>query len=417
MMAATQTRPYHRPSVGSALEDTAGEHFSRSELPAEVRQPVQVVQAQQFGDGEGDFSRSELPAEVRQPVQVAVAQRYGGARTYDTAQPETPAPPAPPPANGTARPQPGLLALKEADYADDTGSDADPESMPEDLTPQVALDYQEMYRIMREVAAVDSGDDLYSAVAADVEFTTPGQDSYQRRQFGLTFGFLKFAQSGKHLGSLLTIMKRREPDLFAEIFGPDHEALLTTLTAATPQQRLAPAGGEPLWSTNWMARFRASGNIPAFQAAQNEEAIENLFRPMLFPAYELGFVTDRGLAMVFDRVVTRGLGGGLRWVVQAAGILRTARQRAFALQALNYADTAAFQRAAGLTPPDGRFTPQTHAALVGVLRQEQLLPLPTTAELMRRLVDSAQGAAKTRLTRLMDSPNFEDVIFALESSS
>ena len=174
---------------------------------------------------------------------------------------------------------------------------------------------------------------------------------------------------------------------------------------------LTPVGGEELWQPGWVERFRRAGEVPAFQAAQNEEAIEGQFRPMLRIAFGLGLTTDRALAMAYDRVVTRGLGGGLRWVVGAASVLRTAAQRAGALRLLGMSDLLAFQAGAGL-PQDGRFGPETHAALVGALRDRDLVPLPSVAELMARLVAAADGPVHWRLTRLRDSTELRDETFA-----
>ncbi|MGH7451620.1 MAG: papain-like cysteine protease family protein, partial [bacterium] len=148
-----------------------------------------------------------------------------------------------------------------------------------------------------------------------------------------------------YLGRVLQLMQRRDAATFVEIFGPESETLLAVTNAATQQERLQPVGGEPLWSATWVEKFRRAGEVPAFQAAQNEEAIEGLFRPMLKTAGRLGLISDRGLARAYDRVVTRGLGGGLRWLVQAAGALRTAAQRQHALQMLGNAKILG-----GLTP-------------------------------------------------------------------
>jgi hypothetical protein len=208
-------------------------------------------------------------------------------------------------------------------------------------------------------------------------------------------------------------MQARDPALFADIFGPTAGELLATTNAATPQDRLKPVGGELLWSVGWVERFRKAGAVPAFQAAQNEEAIEGQFRPMLNIAFNLGFVTDRGLAMVYDRVVTRGLGGGLRWVVQAAGPLRTAAQREQALALVGFDDVLQFQNAAGWTPQTGRFGPETHAALVGALRRQGAISLPTSDDLAGRLVAAATGPARARLLRLRDLPAFGDTVYRL----
>jgi hypothetical protein len=171
--------------------------------------------------------------------------------------------------------------------------------------------------------------------------------------------------------------------------------------------------GEVLWSEKWLEKFRRAGQVPAFQAAQNEEAIAGQFRPMLRIAADLGFVSDRGLAMVYDRVVTQGLGAGLRWVVQTAGPLRTAMQRQHALQMLGYQNAQQFQQAMGDLPQNGVFGPETHAALIAALREQGAAALPSNEDLMCRMITAANGNAKRRLLRLRDSTNLKDVVYSL----
>jgi hypothetical protein len=332
--------------------------------------------------------------------------------------PEPPSPtglyPGPVWAEGTAYAQAAEdanLALKEADYSDEIGSEPESEDAPAATTPR-PLDNQQIYRIVREVAVADSGDDLYAAVSADREFTTPDQPAYQKRHFGLGFGLVLFTQHSGHLGGVLRLMQQRDPEQFTAIFAPNVDTLLATTNADTAEQRLQPVGGEPLWGPTWVERFKRAGAVPAFQAAQNEQAIEGLFRPMLSVAFALGFTTDRALAMVYDRVVCRGLGGGLRWVVRAAGPLRTSAQREQAIALLGFDDVGEFQTVVGWTPQDGEFGPETHAALVGALRRQGLVPLPGPHELMARLLAAATGPARRRLVRLRDSANFTDTAFA-----
>jgi len=186
-----------------------------------------------------------------------------------------------------------------------------------------------------------------------------------------------------------------------------------TTNASTPEQRLKPVGGEPLWSTVWIDRFRRLGGVPACQYAQNEEAIEGLFRPMLKIASGLGITSDRGLAMMFDRVVTGGFGGGLRWVVKAAGPLRTGVQQAHAFQMLGYSDARDFQALRPELPQDGVLGPETYAALVDALRQHMAATLPSPPEYVCRLVAAVTGAARRRLLRLRDSPVLTDTVFKL----
>jgi hypothetical protein len=308
------------------------------------------------------------------------------------------------------------LFLKESDYAHEVGDAPDAESADTQTEASASLNNQEIYRIVREVALADSGAELYAAVSADSEFTTPGQDAYQRRHFGLAFGLLLFTQESGHLGSVLRLMQQRDASAFNDIFGAQAEALLQVTNAARPEDRLQPVGDEPLWSPVWVERFRRAGGVAAFQAAQNEEAIEGQFRPMLNVAFALGLTTDRGLAMAYDRVVTRGLGGGLRWLVKAAGPLRTSAQREHALSMLGFRDVTQFQQAVGWIQPNGLFGPETHAALVGALRQQGRATLPTADQLMARLVAQATGPARARLLRLRDSAALTDVAYAQQTA-
>jgi hypothetical protein len=222
-----------------------------------------------------------------------------------------------------------------------------------------------------------------------------------------------FTQESGRLGHVLQLMQRRDAQAFADIVGPSATELLAVTNAGSPQERLQPIGGLPLWSDDWIARFKQLGAVETFQAAQNEEAIEAQFRPMSAIAAGLGLNTDRALAMCYDRVVARGLGGGLRWVVQVAGPLRTATQRANALATLGHADLRQFQTAAGL-PATGAFTPETHAALVGALRRQGKIPVPSAEELIARLINNADGPARARLLRLRDSARLQDVRYRLD---
>jgi hypothetical protein len=207
-------------------------------------------------------------------------------------------------------------------------------------------------------------------------------------------------------------MHRRSPEAFTRVFGAQWQTLLTVTNAAAPEARLATIEGQTLWSSGWIERFQQAGTLLEFQVAQIEHAIESLFRPMLPIALGLGFVTDRGLALVFDRVVIMGLGAGLRWVTAAASLLQTSAQRTTALQLLGYNRLQDAQRALNLTET-GVFDIPTHAALVGALRSSGSVPLLFTHELMHRLIDAADGVAHDRLIRLRDHTGFEDIVLTL----
>jgi hypothetical protein len=205
------------------------------------------------------------------------------------------------------------------------------------------LDTQTIYRILREVAVPFSGDALYSAIATD----DPAA--------GLRYGIVLFAQASGHLGSALRLMQARDAARFAETFGSAADELLAVTNAPGTAARLAFVGGEPLTSPAWQERFRAAGAVEAFQAAQNEEAIEHQFHPMLDVAFTLGLTTDRALAAAYDAVAERGVGGGIAWLVKTIG---------------------------GPVQP---------------------------VEAFARLLAAATGAARTRLERLRDSTAFDDV--------
>ncbi len=264
------------------------------------------------------------------------------------------------------------------------------------------LENERAYRIVREVAQAHSGSAGYSAVVVP-----PADDP---AGVGLRFGILLFGQRSGHLGSVLRLTHGRDADLLARILGPAAADVLATTTAADPGSRLDPVDGAPLWAGRWTALLQQLGAEPACQAAQNEEAIEALFRPAERIAVALGLDTERALAVAFDVVVEMGLEAGLDRITEVCGPLRTEAQRRHALASLGHADLAAFQAGTSWTPPDGRFNLQTHAALVAALRERGDVPLPDADDLVDRLVRYAtDDAARSRLTALRGSTSFAGV--------
>jgi hypothetical protein len=321
---------------------------------------------------------------------------YPGPVWADEATPQADAQPL-----GVAAVDASPAFAKESGYRDEVDQDPVPEAAPQ-LQAPVALDNQAIYEIIREVALADSGADVYSAV------TTAGVEA----GFGVCIGLVHFDQASGRVGSVLRLMQARDPATLADIFGPAVDELLAVTTASTREERLRPVGGEALWSDAWCERFRRAGAAPPFQAAQNEEAIEHQFRPALRVALDLGFDTARALAMVYDRVVTRGVGGGLRWIVETAGPLRTAAQRAAALELLGSPDLAAFQATAGISSMDGRIGLETYAALVAALRRQGKVAVPSADDLQSRLIAGASGVGRERLLRLRDSDKLSDTVYS-----
>jgi len=304
-------------------------------------------------------------------------------------------------------------SLKDADYAVEVGDSPDPERETSGTTAGIQLTNQAMYEIIRQVAVGHSGDALYSAISTDREFATSGQGAFQKRHFGLEFGLLRFTQESGQLGAALQLMHDRDPERFSKIFGADSSALLAVTNAATPEARLQPVSGENLWSPTWVSRFQEAGAYPLYQAAQNELAIEGLFRPLLHVAGGFGLVTDRLLAMALDIAVVRGVGGAIRWLAHHIGPFETSAQRYHAIEALGVDNLVNFQAEVGWTPQDGQFGPETHAALAGALRRLDIIPMAKSSDLACRLVAAAEGALKQRLLRLRDATSFTDQVYEL----
>ena len=116
------------------------------------------------------------------------------------------------------------------------GDAEDLESADEDSSRAAPLGTQEMYRIIREVAQADSGTDLYSAVLLPPTGSVVGP--------GLAFGLVLFTQGSGRLGSVLRLMKKRDPALFSQTFGPDAPALLRDDRLRDARGPSEPRGGE-----------------------------------------------------------------------------------------------------------------------------------------------------------------------------
>jgi hypothetical protein len=273
-----------------------------------------------------------------------------------------------------------------------------PGAEAEDALPP-GLTLQEMYRIVRVAAEADSGAELYAAVL---------DDAAHAARHGLAFGLALFTQASGRLGSVLRLTQQRDAALFDRLFGPDSLALLQVTNAATAAERTALVSGRPLTDPEWTARFRAAGAEEACRNAQNEEAIARQLRPLIRFAFALGLDTDRGLAMAYDRVSVLGLGGGVRWLVDAAGLLAAPSDVQVALAAVGAADVAGFQASTGWIAPTGQAGAETVAALLEAVRARGAMPLPGCAEVRARLVAAAQGPARRRLLRLSRAAGLTD---------
>ena len=280
--------------------------------------------------------------------------------------------------------------------------------------------------VVEVVAAAESGDpsalgatDLpqYSAINPDTEFHEAGNPAYHRHHIGLSFGLIQFTQRSGALGSVLAAYRASDPADFAQVFGPGSDELLRVTTASTPDRRLSPVEGRVLWDPVWTGRFVAAGRRQACRTAQRRVAVEAFMDPHLKIASQLGLVTERALAMLYDRCVHQGNGAGLAWVVRHAGPIQTQLQREDALRGLGFDHLGGFQETVpGLEQSDG-WGPATHAALAQRLRElgaASPVPVPTLPQMLDRLVEAARSTdAYARLDRLRRAPELSDAPLAL----
>ncbi len=143
--------------------------------------------------------------------------------------------------------------------------------------------------------------------------TAPGAaPAYGRAQAniggrGLCFGIARFCQSDGSLGRYLTECHAVDPTVFADIFGPDAAALLTTTNAPDEAARLAPVAGDDLWSPIWIKRFKSAAQHVPFQDMQFKTAADVVLTPLLSLAARFGLRSERGLAILADRAVLLGV--------------------------------------------------------------------------------------------------------------
>ena len=187
--------------------------------------------------------------------------------------------------------------------------------------------------IVLKVAQAESGAAAYSAINPDGEFNGAfNRNGYvhpasQTYHVGLSYGLIQFTQDGGSLGQLLAMMRDRDAATFAATFGPDSDESSASPTPGPGSKdcpggrsaRVQPIGGADLWEQPWRDRFTAAGQVVAFQAAQLELAATAYLDPMLEFCGNLGFDTDRSLAIAYDRSVQMGPLAARVWIANAAG--------------------------------------------------------------------------------------------------
>lgn len=326
--------------------------------------------------------------------------------------------------------QPSGLSLESAEPSATSGRDVDyreeevtDEPLPQAAqalqsvpsTPPARLGIPDKFAIVDVVARAESGGARYAAINADTEFNDPQHRAFHRFHIGLSWGLVQFTQRSGALGRVLTACQRRDAGEFSRIFGSDADELIRVTTAGTEEARVAPVAGTNLWEEPWLGRFRQAGAVGRFQAAQNEVAITDYLDVNLQLAAWLGFDTDRALAMLYDRCIHMGNGGGVAWVVRNAGPVRSQADLAACLRALGHADVRAFQASVPGLRADGAWGPRTHAAMTQALRglgsssPVTVLALPA---MLDRLVTAATGTRfERRVSTLRTTTDLHDTVY------
>ena len=283
-------------------------------------------------------------------------------------------------------------------------------------------------KIVEAVGKFESGStgNPYKAINADTEYSSlTWHSAYQKYHIGLSYGIVQFTQDGGSLGTLLGMMRSRDKTVFDKTFGgaklADELIKVTTATGPSSKEtttgrsvRVQPVDGKDIWLSPWKERFEAAGDHTPFQAAQNELANSEYLDPILEFCNLLGLDTDRAIAMVYDRAVNMGVGGGKKWVIGAVGPISTKALQQQGLTALGKKDLKEFQKGAGLKA-DGDWGPMSHAAMVSALRalgSKSPIPIPTREQMMDSMVRAAAGQKwGHRVKALHESGQFSDSPF------
>jgi hypothetical protein len=312
----------------------------------------------------------------------------------------------------------GMATGADDSYAyDDTAATA--------AAAATALDVPAQRRLLEAVLAVAGPPEGYATTLADAEFNGQFGDHPARGRYhlGLAFGIGLASQDRGDLGALLRLMQRRDAAMFEQVFGPHAATLLEVTNRSGPGAaesadgrgpRVQPVGGEDLWGTGWIARFKESaradlfgaGRPQLFNGAQNEQVVSLYLTPMLGLARLLSLTTQRGLGLLFDRALQLGVRRATDWVLAAASPVQTLAQRQQALAALGHSSLQSFQRSQPGLMADGEWGAQTHAALLqALLALGPAAPLPMprgAADALAALQRRAGGEPwKARMARVL----------------
>ncbi len=383
------TEEFAQTASALSYEYRPDEDPAQPEAPVEAHEDLSApFESYEEDEDTADLAEASAAPEQEDDVEDTTAV-YGGAALLDEAQLD---------ASG-----------RDALYVDSWEDEAPARASVLDARP---LDAATKIGILRVVARAESGRDGYQAINADTEFRNPNHPAYQKIHYGLSWGFIQFTQRSGSLGRVLAASRRRETDPGARvpeaqrgevIFGPQWPEVVAVTNSDSAEGRLAPVGGYVLWEGPWPDRFRAAGAIPHVTYAQNEVAVLDYLDPMTPIAAALGFNTARALAVLVDRAIHMGRAGGLRWIMSHLSPLTNDEAVRRALGALGHTDVAAFQKAAGIRPANGRLDSRTHALLLGALRQAPSAPVavPSRDDMLKKIGEAAADRPFARRVRAL----------------
>ncbi len=149
-------------------------------------------------------------------------------------------------------------------------------------------------KILANTAKTESRGD-YGAVARDDAGT------------GLAYGIVQFNQTMGSLADLFKAMRQASPAQFDSIFG----------SYAANMTNTAWVKSTVLSTDDFVARLKAAGVVPAFQAAQRDTAKRLYFDPIVSAVATAGLTSERAYAMAFDTAIQRGVGNAKKFLAAA----------------------------------------------------------------------------------------------------
>ncbi|MFA8440290.1 hypothetical protein [Yoonia sp.] len=261
---------------------------TRAKLHQALASPSPVSQAAAFSGGYLDRDVVSAPApEPPIPVSPRPVRPVAGAfEDLDAA-------PLPDAANADVAPTPNPNLALDAPASEVV---ATPEIAQSSLSPAM------MRRIILHATTAQGTAPAYGRAQANIG------------DRGLCLGIARFCQAQGSLGHYLTECHSADPDALAKFFGPADDLprasaadLLQVTNSQTPADRLAPVGGQQLWTPAWIKRFKYATQHVPFQDMQFKAAAALLLSPLLALAARFGLNTERGLAVLVDRAVLLGV--------------------------------------------------------------------------------------------------------------